>query len=92
MDKAIIEDQAASVAGDIKATVGGLACDASTRVEELASQAAATAERVYDRVQDEVRGAATAAATTVEKQPLVALMAVGLICGVVGFLLARGRH
>ena len=89
MDKTNIEDQAASMAGDIKATVGGLAGDARTRVEELASQATETAERVYDQVQDQVRGAGMAAATTVEKQPLAALMAVGLICGVVGFLLAR---
>ena len=53
------------------------------RVEAMANQATDTADQVYGPV----RGAA--AATTVEKQPLVALMAVGLICGVVDFLLAR---
>jgi uncharacterized protein YjbJ (UPF0337 family) len=89
MDRTDIEDRAASMAGDIKATVDGLAGDAKTRVEELASQATATADHVYGQVRDQVREAATAAATTVEKQPLVALMAFGLICGVVGFLLAR---
>ena len=85
MDRTDIEDRAASMAGDIKATVDGLAGDARTRVEELANQATATADHVYGQV----REAATAASTTVEKQPLVALMAAGLICGVVGFLLAR---
>jgi uncharacterized protein YjbJ (UPF0337 family) len=91
MDRTDIEDRAASMAGDIKATVDGLAGDARTRVEELASQATATADHVYGQVRDQVREAATAASTTVEKQPLVALMAAGLICGVVGFLLARRR-
>ena len=89
MDKTNIEDPAASVAGEIEANVGTLAGDARTRVEGLASQAAETAEQVYGQARDQVRGAATAAATYVEKQPLVALAAVGLICGVVGFLLAR---
>lgn len=92
MDKIDIEDTAASMAGDIKATVYGLAGDARTRVEELASQATATADHVYGQVRDEVREAATAASTAVEKQPLVALMSAGLICGVVGFLLARRLH
>ena len=89
MDKPCIEDPAASMAGEIKAAVGTLAGDARTRVEGLASQATETAERVYGEVRDQVRGAATATATSVERQPLVALAAVGLMCGVVGFLLAR---
>jgi uncharacterized protein YjbJ (UPF0337 family) len=89
MDKIDIEDRAASMAGEIKATVGGLAGDARARVEEMASQATETADHVYGQVRDQVRGAATAAVTSVERQPFVALAAVGLICGVVGFLLAR---
>jgi uncharacterized protein YjbJ (UPF0337 family) len=89
MDKAHIEDPAASMAGEIKATVGNLAGDARSRMDELASQATETADHVYRQVRDQVRGAATAAATSVERQPLIALAAVGLICGVVGFLLAR---
>ena len=89
MDRTNIEDTAANMAGEIKAAVGTLAGDARTRVEGLASQATETAEHVYGQARDQVRGAATAAVATVEKQPLVALMAVGLICGVVGFLLAR---
>jgi uncharacterized protein YjbJ (UPF0337 family) len=89
MDKTHIEDPAASLAGEIKAAVDTLAGDARTQVEGLASQATETAEQVYGQVRDQVRGAATAAATSVERQPLVALAAVGLICGIVGFLLAR---
>jgi uncharacterized protein YjbJ (UPF0337 family) len=89
MDKAYIEDQAAGIAGEIKATVDTLAGDARTKVEGLASQATETAEHVYGQVRGQVRGAATAAATSVERQPLAALATVGLICGVVGFLLAR---
>jgi uncharacterized protein YjbJ (UPF0337 family) len=89
MNKTHIEDLAASMVGEIKAAVGNLAGDARTQVEGLASQASETAEHVYGQVREQVRGASTAAATSVERQPLVALAAVGLICGVVGFLLAR---
>ena len=89
MDKTYTEDPAASMVGGMKAAVGTLAGDTKAQVEELASQATETAEHVYGQVRDQVRGAATAAATSVERQPLVALAAVGLICGIVGFLLAR---
>jgi uncharacterized protein YjbJ (UPF0337 family) len=89
MDKTHIEDRTAGMAGEIKATVGTLAGGARTRVEELAGQATETAEHVYGQARDQVRGAATSAAGYVEKQPLVALLAVGIVCGVAGFLLAR---
>jgi hypothetical protein len=36
-----------------------------------------------------VRGAAATVTTSVEQQPLIALLAVGLICGAIGFLLGR---
>ena len=85
MNKAHIQEQAASMAGEINATVGDLADDARSRMDELASQATETVDHVYRQV----RVAATAAATSVERQPLIVLAAVGLICGVVGFLLAR---
>jgi ElaB/YqjD/DUF883 family membrane-anchored ribosome-binding protein len=88
MGRTDIEDRTASMAGEIKAAVDGLAGDARTRVEELASQATANAHNVYGQV----REAAASASTIVEKQPLVALMSAGLICGVVGFLLARRWH
>lgn len=80
-----IGNRATSVAGEIKATVDGLAGDARTRVEELASQATANADHVYGQI----REAATAASTAVEKQPLLAMMTAGFIGCVVGFLLAR---
>ena len=89
MNKTHIEDSAASMAGGIAAAAGAIAGDARTQMEDLASQATETAEQVYGQARDQVRGAATAAATYVERQPLVALMATGLICGVAGFLLAR---
>jgi uncharacterized protein YjbJ (UPF0337 family) len=89
MDKTQIEDRAASVTGEMKAAVGTFANDARAQVEGLASQATDTAEQVYGQVRNQVRGAATTAAAAVEKQPFLAVMAVGLIGGVVGFLLAR---
>jgi uncharacterized protein YjbJ (UPF0337 family) len=89
MDKTQFEDPAARMAGEIKATFDTIAGDAKAQVEGLASQATETAEHVYGQVRDQVRGAATAAATSVERQPFVALAAIGLICGVVGYLLAR---
>ena len=92
MDKTNVGERAASVAGEIKAAVGTVAGDARTLVEGLAGQATEAAEHVYGQIRDQVRGAATAAATSVEKQPLLAVMAVGLICGVAGFLLAQCRH
>ena len=89
MDRSSIEDRAATLAGETVAAVGALAGDARTQVEELASQATATAEQVYDQARDQVRGAATAVATSVERQPFIALLAVGLVCGTLGFLLGR---
>lgn len=90
MDKTRIEDWAASIAGETGASVGALAGDAKAQVEELASQATAAAGHAYGQARDQVRGAAATVATSVEQQPLIALLAVGLICGAVGFLL--GRH
>jgi uncharacterized protein YjbJ (UPF0337 family) len=89
MDKPDIEDRAASLVGRTEAAVGDLARDAKSQVEGLATQATATAEHAYGQARDQVRGAAAAVTTSVEKQPLVALLTVGLICGAVGFLLAR---
>jgi uncharacterized protein YjbJ (UPF0337 family) len=90
MDKFDIEDRAASLAGQAEAAVGAFADDVKSQVEGLATQATATAERAYGQARDQVRGAAATVATSVEQQPLIALLAVGLICGTVGFLL--GRH
>jgi uncharacterized protein YjbJ (UPF0337 family) len=89
MDKSDIEDRVASLAAGTAAAVGALAGDAKAQVEELASQATATAEHAYGQARDQVRGAAAAVATSVEQQPLISLLAVGLVCGAVGFLLGR---
>ena len=83
------EDKAASVAADTVATANGLAADARSKVEGLATQTAATAGQVYGQARDQVREAATAVAGSVERQPTVALLAVGLFCGALGYLLAR---
>jgi uncharacterized protein YjbJ (UPF0337 family) len=89
MDKTSIQDRATSVAGDIGSAVGALAGDAKTEVEALASQASATAGHVYGQARNQVHGAAAAVTDSVEQQPLIALLVVGLISGAVGFLLGR---
>lgn len=90
MDGSDIEDRVAGFVGRTEAAVGALAGDARTQVEGLASQATVAAEHAYGQVRDQARGAAATVATSVEQQPLVALLVVGLVCGAVGFLL--GRH
>jgi len=89
MNRSDIEDRAANLAGRAEAAVGALADDVKSQVEGLATQATATAERAYGQARDQVRGATTTVATSIEQQPLIALLAVGLICGAVGFLLGR---
>jgi uncharacterized protein YjbJ (UPF0337 family) len=89
MDKPTIEDWAAGVAGETGAAVGALAGTAKTQVEGLANQATAAAGHAYGQARDQVRGAAATVATSVERQPVIALLAVGFICGTAGFLLGR---
>jgi ElaB/YqjD/DUF883 family membrane-anchored ribosome-binding protein len=89
MDTNSFENKATSVAADSMAAAGALAADAKTRVEDLATQTAATAGQVYGQARDQVRGVATSVARSVERQPTIALLAVGLFCGALGFLLAR---
>jgi len=89
MDTARYEDEATSVAADSVAAVGALAADAKAQVEGMATQTAATVGQVYGQARDQVHEAATAVAGSVERQPTIALLAVGLFCGALGFLLAR---
>ena len=89
MDKSDTEDRAEGLVGRAEAAAGSLADDVKSQVEGLATQATATAERAYGQARDQVRGAAATVATSVEQQPLIALLAVGIICGTVGFLLGR---
>ena len=89
MYKSDSEDRTEGLVGRAEAAAGSLADDVKNQVEGLATQATATAERAYGQARDQVRGAAATVATSVEQQPLIALLAVGLICGTVGFLLGR---
>jgi uncharacterized protein YjbJ (UPF0337 family) len=89
MDKSDIEDRDASLAGRAEAAVAANAGDAKTHLEGLARQASETAEHVYGQARDQVRGAAAAVTTSVEQQPLAALLVIGFVCFTVGFLLAR---
>ena len=89
MDQTRIQDRAASVAGDIESAVGTLAGNAKAQVEALASEATATAEHAYGQARRQVRGVAVAVTKSAERQPLITLLTVGLVCGAVGFLLAR---
>jgi uncharacterized protein YjbJ (UPF0337 family) len=89
MDKSDIGNRAASLAGRAEAAAGALADDVKSQVEGLVTQTTATAERAYGQARDQMRGAAATVATSVKKQPLIGLLAVGLICGAVGFLLGR---
>jgi uncharacterized protein YjbJ (UPF0337 family) len=90
MDNAHHEDKvAASVADDTTAAVGAFADDARSQVERLACQTSAAAGHAYGQARDQVRGAASALADSVERRPGIALLAVGLVCGALGFLLAR---
>jgi uncharacterized protein YjbJ (UPF0337 family) len=89
MDNNSFENKATSVAADSVVAVGALAADARTQVEGLATQAAETAGQVYGQAREQVRGAATTVARSVEQQPTIALLAVGLFCGALGYLLAR---
>ena len=89
MDNNSFENKSAGAVADSMAAVGGVAADARTRVEGLAIQTDATVRQVYGQARDQVRGAATAVASSVERQPTTALLAVGLFFGALGFLLAR---
>lgn len=66
-----------------------MAGEALAQVEGAASQATAAAEHAYGQARDQVHGAATTVAHSVERQPLLALLVVGLVCGSLGFLLGR---
>jgi hypothetical protein len=89
MDNAITDDRAASLADRPESAIGAFAGDAKNQVEELAGQATAAVGHAYDQTRDQVRGAAAAVTASVEQQPFIALLVVGLVCGAVGFLLAR---
>ena len=89
MNKTHAKNNVTNGATDAVAAIGTFADDAKAQVDDLTSRASAAVGHTYGQARDQVRGAATAAARTVEQQPGIALLAVGLFCGALGYLLAR---
>ena len=89
MNDVTIEDRAADIASRTEASVGKMAADAKDKVGELASQAGAATEKLYGEARDQARGMVDTVTRSVERQPEIALLVVGLLCGAVGYLLAR---
>ncbi len=89
MDNSDIKNPAEGLVGRAEAAVASLADDVKSQLEGVATQATATAEHAYGQARDQARGAAATVSTAIEQQPLIALLAVGLIFGTVGFLLGR---
>ncbi len=83
------EDKVVKAAADTIAAAGEFVGAAKTQVDDLLDQTATAAGQAYGQARDQVRGAAAAVTTSVEKQPVMALLVVGLVCGVLGFLAAR---
>jgi hypothetical protein len=92
MAKSQFQDRAEGIVGRAEAAAGSLADDAKSqfgRVGDPGTQAPATAGRAYGQARDQMSGAAAAVASSVEQQPFVTPLAVGLVCGTVCFLLGR---
>jgi ElaB/YqjD/DUF883 family membrane-anchored ribosome-binding protein len=89
MSKSHIEDDAASVADRAASAVGIFADDAKSQVDGLVSKATGAAEQAYGHARGHLRGATAAVTTSVERQPLVAMVVAGFVCTMVGYLLAR---
>jgi len=89
MDNDFSEDHAVRLAERAKTSASVLVGDAKTQVEELASHATEAAKRAYGAARDQVREAATVVGRSVDRQPLIALLIAGLVCGAVGYVLAR---
>jgi uncharacterized protein YjbJ (UPF0337 family) len=87
MNKPNGENTITNGAAEAVAAMGAFADEAKTQADDLANRASAAVGQTYGQARDQVRGAA--AARTVEQQPGIALLAVGLFCGALGFLLAR---
>ena len=89
MSKTHIKDDAASVADRAASAVGTFADDAKSQVEGFVSKATGAAEQAYDHARGHLRGATAAVTTSVERQPLAAMVVGGFVCAMVGYLLAR---
>ena len=89
MDNTRFDDRVAKIAADTVEAVGAIAGDARSQAEETAGQTVAAARQAYGHARDQARGATAAVAASADQHPGIALLAVGLICGAFGFLLAR---
>ncbi len=89
MREAEIRARAAKFADQAETAMGKLGDEVRAEIEELADQVAASAEQTYRQARRRVRGGARAVADSVEERPLTSVVAVGLLCGALGFLLAR---
>ena len=89
MESSRYEDKATKAATDTIAAVGDFADDTKIQVDGFVNRAAAAADKAYGQARDQVRGATASVAKSVEQQPGIALLVVGLFCGALGYLLAR---
>ena len=89
MGNTVVDDRVANLADRTKSAVGAVADDARSQVDGIASRVTGAAEHAYGHARDQLRDATGAVTTSVEQQPLIAMAAVGLVCGILGFLLAR---
>ena len=89
MDNAVSEDLAERLAERAKDSVSVLGGGAKIQAEELTGQVTEAANRAYGMARDQVQEAATIVGKSVERQPLIALLIAGFVCGAVGYVLAR---
>jgi len=87
-----IRASAATLADRAEAAISDLADEVKARVDDLANRASPAVEKAYGEARRQMRGAASMVASSVEDRPLVALVAVGLVCGALGFMLAGRKR
>jgi ElaB/YqjD/DUF883 family membrane-anchored ribosome-binding protein len=76
---------ATGVVDRTEATAGQFADDTRSTVNEFADKATDAAGQAYGQARD----AARTVTRSVQQEPLMAILAVGLIAGAVGFLMGR---
>jgi uncharacterized protein YjbJ (UPF0337 family) len=89
MGNTVVDDRAANLADRTKHTVGAFADDARSKMDGIAGEATGAAQHAYGQARDHLRDAAAAVTSSVEQQPIIAMVAIGLACAMFGFLLAR---
>jgi ElaB/YqjD/DUF883 family membrane-anchored ribosome-binding protein len=89
MRKSDIKAQAARFAARTESAISDLANDIKAQVEELADDASQTAEHEFGQARRQMRSAATTVSDSIEDRPFLTVLAVGLVCATLGFLMAR---